>query len=119
MNIDNEVVVMYSTNEKYAPYMGVSIYSLIQNVSKDYVYNLVDSINEEFAPYFNGNDTITVTPVTTPKLVFRGRFSSEHELSEALKATCPYLSKAYSIKSNGATVVAFRTEKERTKDHSG
>jgi len=81
--------------------------------SKDYVYNLVDSINEEFAPYFDGNDTIAVTPVTTPKLVFKGRFTSEQKLSEALKATCPYLNKAYSIKSNGTTVVAFKTEKER------
>ena len=45
--------------------------------SKDYVYNLIDGINEDFAPYFNGNNTITVTPVTTPKLVFRGRFSSD------------------------------------------
>jgi len=86
--------------------------------SKDYVYNLIDSINEEFAPYFNGNDTITVTPVTTPKLVFKGRFTSEFELSEALKSTCPYLNKAYSIKSNGATVVAFRTEKERSKAYN-
>lgn len=83
--------------------------------SKDYVFNLIDSINEDFAPYFDGNDTITVTPVTTPKFVFKGRFTSEEELSEALKATCPYLSKAYSIKSNGTTVVAFRSEKERNK----
>ena len=81
--------------------------------SKDYVYNLIDSINEDFAPYFNGNDTITVTPVTTPKFVFKGRFTSEEKLAEALKATCPYLDKAYSIKSNGTTVVAFRSEKER------
>lgn len=81
--------------------------------SKDYVYNLIDSINEDFAPYFNGNDTITVTPVTTPKLVFKGRFTSEEKLEEALKATCPYLNKAYSIKSNGRTVVAFRSENER------
>ena len=83
--------------------------------SRDCVYNLIESINEDFAPYFDGNDTITVTPVTTPKFVFKGRFTSEDKLAEALKATCPYLRKAYSIKSNGTTVVAFHSKSERDK----
>lgn len=83
--------------------------------SREYVHNLIDSINEELAPYLGGSDAITVTPVTTPKLIIGKSFTTGHELGEALKSTCPYLETAYSIKSNDKTVVAFKTEKERQK----
>lgn len=80
--------------------------------SKEYVNNLICSINEELAPYLGG-DAITVEPAMTPKIVIGKDFSTSQELGEALKSFCPYLEKAYSIKSNGKTVVAFKTEKER------
>ena len=83
--------------------------------SEKYVLNLVDSINEELAPYLGGSDAITVRPTTTPKLVVGKNFSSSHELGEALKQTCPLLEKAYSVKSGDKTVVAFSTKEERQK----
>lgn len=87
--------------------------------SSEYVYNLINSINQDFSPYFNGSDAITVKPVTTPKLVFKGRFTPENELADLLKSTCPYLKKAYSIKSNSSTIAAFITEKERDRAFRG
>lgn len=87
--------------------------------SRDYVYNLIDSINEDFAPYFSGDEPITVKPVTTPKLVFKGRFTPESELEEKIKSTCPYLKNAYSIKSGGATVAAFYSAADRKKAYNG
>lgn len=87
--------------------------------SKDFVYSLVEGINEDFAPYFEGEKAITVTPVTTPKFVFGGKFTSEEKLEETIKATCPYLKKAYSIKSDGATVAAFNSSSDRKKAYNG
>ncbi len=83
--------------------------------SNKYVYNLIDSINEELAPYLGGSDAITVEPSTTPKIVIGKGFSTSQELGEALKSYCPYLEKAYSVKSNGKTVVAFKSKEERQK----
>jgi len=81
--------------------------------SKEYVTNLINSINQEFSPYLDGGKAIAVEPVMTPKLVIGKDFSSKQELGEALKSYNPYLEKAYSVKSNNKTVVAFKTEKER------
>lgn len=83
--------------------------------SQKYVDNLVHSINEELAPYLGGSDAITQQPITTPKLVIGKDFSTSHELGEALKESCPYLKKAYSVKSGNKTVVAFETKAERKK----
>ena len=83
--------------------------------SEKYVYTLIDSINEDLAPYLNGGDAITVEPTTTPKILFGEDFSTSQELGEALKSYCPYLEKAYSVKSNNRTVVAFATSEERAK----
>jgi lipopolysaccharide biosynthesis glycosyltransferase len=35
------VAVVFSTNEQYVPYLGVAIYSLIENASDDYNYDIV------------------------------------------------------------------------------
>lgn len=35
-----EIIIVYATNDMYAPYMGVSIYSLIQNTSREYFYKI-------------------------------------------------------------------------------
>lgn len=83
--------------------------------SKDCVIKLIDNINGNFAEYFNGEKTIAVKPTFTPKLVLKGKMTSEEELSEALKSTCPYLKKAYSVKSNGITVAAFSSNAVREK----
>ncbi len=83
--------------------------------SKEYVNNLINGINEDLAPYLNGSDAITVEPTTTPKILFGKDFTTSQELGEALKSYCPYLEKAYSVKSNNRTVVAFETEEERKK----
>lgn len=83
--------------------------------SKDCVFNLIDNINENFSPYFKGSKAISVKPTLTPKLVLKGHFTDEEDLSEALKATCPYLKKAYSVKSNGITVAAFSSNAVRRK----
>ncbi len=83
--------------------------------SEEYVNNLIAGINEDLAPYLNGGDAITVEPTTTPKILFGKDFSTSQELGEALKSYCPYLEKAYSVKSNNRTVVAFETEEERQK----
>ena len=63
--------------------------------SKDCVYELIDNINQNFAPYFKDGKAITVKPAATPKLVLKGHFTPEDELGEKLKETCPYLKKAY------------------------
>lgn len=81
--------------------------------SEKYVCNLIDSINEELAPYLGGSDAITFEPTMTPKIVIGKGFSTSQELGEALKEYCPYLEKAYSVKSNDKTVVAFKTKDER------
>jgi len=35
-----QVTIVYATNDSYAPYMGVSIYSLIEHTSEDYMYRI-------------------------------------------------------------------------------
>ncbi len=81
--------------------------------SREYVYNLANSINEELSPYLGGNKAIAVEPVTTPKLVFGKGFTDTRRLAEKLKSYCPYLEKAFTIKSGDKTVAAFRTAAER------
>ena len=86
--------------------------------SKEYVYNLVDSINEELSPYLGGSKAIAVEPVTTPKLVFGKGFTDTQRLGEKLKSYCPYLEKAFTVKSGGKSVAAFRTADERKETYN-
>ncbi len=81
--------------------------------SREYVQNLVDSINTSLSPYLDGSDAITVEPVMTPKLILGKGFTDRQVLGERLKSYCPYLEKAYTVKSNGNTVAAFTTSAER------
>lgn len=83
--------------------------------SKDCVINLIDNINESFSPYFKGSKAISAKPTFTPKLILKGHMTSEEKLSEAIKETCPYLQKAYSVKSNGITIAAFASNAVRQK----
>ncbi len=82
--------------------------------SKEYVLNLADSINKELSPYLGGSDAITVDITTTPKLVIGKGFTDNQTLGEKLKSYCPYLEKAYTVKSNGRTVAAFTSMEERS-----
>jgi len=86
--------------------------------SEEYVSNLVDSINEELSPYLGGSKAIAVEPVTTPKLVFGKGFTDSQRLGEKLKSYCPYLEKAFTVKSGGKTVAAFRTSDERKETYN-
>lgn len=81
--------------------------------SKKYVYSIIENINNEFSPYLGGNQAINITPSTTPKLLIGKKFTDTQKLEETLKTYCPYLEKAYTIKSNGKTVVGFKTQTER------
>lgn len=81
--------------------------------SKEYVQNLIDSINTSLSPYMDGSDAIIVEPVMTPKLIVGKGFTDPQVLGERLKSYCPYLEKAYTVKSNGSTVAAFTTSRER------
>ena len=81
--------------------------------SKEFALNLKDSINGELAPYLGGLDAIDVDIAVTPKIAFRGAFLDEQTLGEKLKSYCPYLEEAYTVKSNGKTVAAFKSADER------
>ena len=85
--------------------------------SKEHVHSLIDSINDEFAPYLGGIKTIDVNLTTTPKLVFGKKFTPSQELGEILKGYSPYMEKAYTVKSNGKTVVGFKNKSERKKTY--
>jgi len=37
---NNQIVIVYATNDSYAPYMGVSMYSLIKNTTDRYFYKI-------------------------------------------------------------------------------
>ena len=81
--------------------------------SAKYVEKMITDINENYAPYFNGSNVIDAQVTTTPKAVLMGRFTDAGKLAEKFKSTCPYLEDAFSILSNGKTVVAFESEQER------
>ncbi len=81
--------------------------------SSEYVQGLIHSINTELSPYLDGIEAIAVKPVTTPKLVVGKCFTPSQELGEKLKSYCPYMEKAYTVKSNGKTVAAFTSREER------
>jgi len=81
--------------------------------SSEYVNDLINSINDELSPYLGGSNAVTVEPTTTPKLLIGKGFTDTQILSERLKKYCPYLEKAYTVKSNGKTVVGFKTKNER------
>ncbi len=81
--------------------------------SKEYVYSLIENINNEFSPYLSGNKAINVDPLTTPKLLIGKGFTDTQKLEETLKSYCPYLEKAYTVKSNGKTIVGFKSKNER------
>lgn len=81
--------------------------------SRKYVYELIQEINEELSPYLGDMKAVDVEPVTTPKLVFGKKFTDSQTLGETLKSYCPYLEKAYTVKTGNRTVAAFKTKKER------
>ncbi len=81
--------------------------------SGEYVQSLIHSINTELSPYLDGMEAVAVKPVTTPKLIVGKGFTSSQELGEKLKSYCPYMEKAYTVKSNGKTVAAFTSGEER------
>ena len=81
--------------------------------SREYVYSLINDINEELSPYLGGMKAVTVEPVTTPKIIWGKAFTDTQTLGEKLKSYCPYLEMAYTVKSGNKTVAAFKTAKER------
>ena len=88
INKDNQITILYATNDEYAPYMGVSIYSLIQNSSKDNYYkiyileeSLTDTHKETIQNMSRSNICIEFINVAE-KMKDKNRLSSGHLTKE-------------------------------------
>ena len=79
--------------------------------SKDDARAVIDKINEQYRPYFSGEDAIYDEPVYAMKLLSRESITDDAELEENIKASSSQMVKQYVIVVNGIDVAGLRTEK--------
>lgn len=80
--------------------------------SKDDANYAIEKINNQYSPYFSGEDAIYAEPVYAMKIVKREDVVSESLLMENIKSTSPQMRKQNVIVVNGTDVVGLSSNKD-------